>query len=415
MARLLISAVGNRDPYASAGVDGPILTTVTHLQPDEVHLLFSASPNRSSMVREARETQEVIEKQHRATAFLHPLDLPDPTDYDAILGAFRQFASQIREKHHDDEIMVAISSGTPAMQGCWLLLISQRELPGLPFYTSDPQFVEEGKIPVRGVSIGFLQEDALLKISKQHYQNFHFYSASRALKNLSQASPDADRRQRAEILSRYCEALALWDDYRLKEAKGKLREAERWFPTARVKREVLEQLVSDQKRSTTEESILIFTDLFHNAERCFRRGQYADALARTMRTYEGVLKWWLRNHHGVPGNLNELEIGKREKIKKFLDKRSLRLDPRGHLMRHAVERLLLEFFGDKSIESWIQKLDPLAELRNSSIVAHGTQEVAKAKAAEGLAILKELLVECGCNLDEYPMASEKLLSESISI
>jgi len=78
-------------------------------------------------------------------------------------------------------------------------------------------------------------------------------------------------------------------------------------------------------------------------------------------------------------------------------------------------KLLLKFFEDKSIESWMQKLDPLAELRNSSIVAHGTQEISKAKAAEGLAILRGLLVECGCGLDEYPMASEKLLSESISM
>ena len=408
MADILITAVGNRDPKDEKGngMNGPILTAVEAVAPSEVYLVFTSPPAKSYTQNRAIATQDLLERAYNVKTRMFPVHLPDPTDYDSVLSAFRRICDEIRSSFEEKSVSVTISSGTPAMQAAWLLLVSQGILPAVPYYVPHPDFVELGHAPVREVSIGFLQEDALIKTARLQYRSFQFHAAARDLTTLSESCNHASRRKSSSYLARFCEALGLWDDYRLRMAAGKLREVSRWIAPASELEAILRQLPEDEK----EETPLILTDLYHNADRSYHRGQYADSLARSLRTYEGVLRLYLRMQYGMPVRLKEIDGEKRKEIVKFFDQSGIRLDEEGHLMRRNIQHLLAEYFKDEKFIDWQNEMDILANLRNRSIVAHGTQEIRSEAAEKALRVLKDILISCRCNVDDYPIASERLMA-----
>lgn len=116
MAQILIAAVGNRDPYDERKNQGPILTTISYLKSDSALLVYNKPPAVRNMEANALQTKKVLEESHNISMDLYPVDLPDPSDYDAVLDAYRGIVEKIREKYHRDALKVAISPGTPAIQ-----------------------------------------------------------------------------------------------------------------------------------------------------------------------------------------------------------------------------------------------------------------------------------------------------------
>ncbi len=134
--RILLSFVGAHDPYGESLVEGarqngPILQMLRCRPFDGVILFITPK-----MVDRTRQTVEAIENawssMHIETKNLNRLD--DPTDHIEILKYLRRFVLEIISAHPESEFAVSISSGTPSMHACWLLLAAEGSLPARLLY-----------------------------------------------------------------------------------------------------------------------------------------------------------------------------------------------------------------------------------------------------------------------------------------
>ncbi|MFH1733444.1 MAG: hypothetical protein ABIE92_01935 [bacterium] len=123
MKRILINAVGMQDPFNKENRDGPILTAIPELKPDEIYFIYTAPPARSNTEKEVYDTRDELLKRTSANVHLCSLYLENPSDYDTVLQKFREIALEFRELTTEEELAVLISSGIPAMQACWAILI----------------------------------------------------------------------------------------------------------------------------------------------------------------------------------------------------------------------------------------------------------------------------------------------------
>jgi len=128
---------------------GPILTVVAERSFDWVYLFTTPK------------AAEISEKTATAITERHPgvkveiLEVPlkDPTNYLGILRQLRSHFKKLNEAHPDAEYSISVSSGTPHMHACWLLLAASGEIPATILQSTPPEFVPEGKPLVREIDI----------------------------------------------------------------------------------------------------------------------------------------------------------------------------------------------------------------------------------------------------------------------
>lgn len=135
---MLITFTGFNDPYAKSVIEGeartgPILSLLSVRQFDEVVLLSTPAT-----VELTKSTAEAISGAAVTVRFLQ---LPDPTDYLAILRELRRECQVVRRDNLDAELFVATASGTPQMHACWFLLTASGELPATLLHVRPPRFV----------------------------------------------------------------------------------------------------------------------------------------------------------------------------------------------------------------------------------------------------------------------------------
>ncbi len=147
----LISFVGTTDGLLASEGKGPIITAVRELKPTEVTLIVTEGDNDrndyqafAGIVKKAIIDVSASVKVRRVT-----MDLADPTDHNDIYPKLRSIVTTIAET--STELVGAISSGTPSMQVCWILLAESGEAPIKLIRTVDPQL---SKRTVRDVSLG---------------------------------------------------------------------------------------------------------------------------------------------------------------------------------------------------------------------------------------------------------------------
>jgi len=139
---VLLSFIGFHDPYGRSVVDGqrqagPILTALAEREFDAV-VLF-ATPG-SDERTEA--THSAVREHHpKCPVTLMQLAIEDPTDYSSIFHELRQSLSAVQKKFPDSELCVSVSSGTPHMHACWIMLVASGELPATLIQSRPPQFV----------------------------------------------------------------------------------------------------------------------------------------------------------------------------------------------------------------------------------------------------------------------------------
>ena len=115
----------------------------------------------------------------------------------------------------------------------------------------------------------------------------------------------SSRRNVAELVAKALKAYSMWDLLHYREAYQRLASIERkWRDTVdagdiavilRKQADFLSHLESEIEKETPENLV----DILFNAERCFARKAYTDALARFWRIYEGILYYRLREEHGI--------------------------------------------------------------------------------------------------------------------
>ena len=139
---VLLSFVGFHDPYGRSVVDGqkqagPILTALAEREFDAVVLLATPGSERST-----EPTLTAIADHHpQCPATLVRLSIDDPTDYTSIFAELRRSLANIQEQFSDASLWVSVSSGTPHMHACWLMLVASGELSATLIQSRPPQFV----------------------------------------------------------------------------------------------------------------------------------------------------------------------------------------------------------------------------------------------------------------------------------
>jgi len=152
--QILLSFTGYHDPFAETALEGdestgPILTALSVRPFDAACLLVTPK------LRERSElTREAIHQRHPAIEVaLLETPLADPTNHRGILRQLRQHFRRIHQKHPEADFSISISSGSPHMHACWLLLVASGEIPAVIFQTTPPQFVPEGRSRVTEIDL----------------------------------------------------------------------------------------------------------------------------------------------------------------------------------------------------------------------------------------------------------------------
>ncbi len=441
--KVLLSCVGRNDPVSEeTNEEGAILTSVRKLRPDYVILfptqehpagVWSSTWDNAKMAQEFLcdpEFKEIGVKN----CTLYPLCLEDPRDYREILRQLRDHIDRILrgEDFRLSEIFVNLSSGTPQMEACWLVLGNAGYLPNARFYQVARPSLTQRTIDERvsGVDISFLEEDLLIEGFRRDIELGAYELAERNMRKLAKITTYLDRKALFEVLTELMEAYASWDrlDYvKARDRIGKtLRTIQRFPNLSSLRSLVQEQLqVAGSLAAATTEDFFILTDIYHNAVRKFNRAAYADSTARSWRLVEGVYYYRLRQL-GVdpfePGNSRD------EQVLEFMKERRYRLDR--PLLFYEAQDVLHNFdkdwlfslrntqLGEIQLDVPVGKssvnnaMCKIREIRNKSIVAHGTASVDHRQAAVSLALAKT----CLCyafkgkkqEIEQYPFSYHKV-------
>lgn len=153
--KVLISFAGNNDAGALAEKpDGAVLTALKNEKFDGVILLYNHSPEAkvdySKVVYYL--DSEIKSRKLARKVVITELPIENVTDHNHIYAILKDFADALI-KNQGVEFTAAISSGTPAMQVCWILLAESgdfsEEFPLRLIQVSDPKFGPSQNIPVK--------------------------------------------------------------------------------------------------------------------------------------------------------------------------------------------------------------------------------------------------------------------------
>ncbi|NUN09710.1 MAG: hypothetical protein HUU54_11090 [Ignavibacteriaceae bacterium] len=153
--KVLLSFVGTNDSACLQGEgEGAILTALKNEKFDELILLFN---NRAVKEFTFEDIAVMIKKTALGRKLVRKVDLVelpinDVTDHNEIYRILREVSAQL-PRNKDIEYTAAISSGTPAMQVCWILLAESgdfsTEYPLRLIKVKDPKFGKTGNVEVK--------------------------------------------------------------------------------------------------------------------------------------------------------------------------------------------------------------------------------------------------------------------------
>ena len=128
---------------------GPILTVVAERSFGRVYLF--TTPKAAEI---SEKTATAISERHPGvTVQILEVPLKDPTNYLGILRQIRSHFKKLNAAHPDAAYSISVSSGTPHMHACWLLLAASGEIPATILQSTPPEFVPEGKSLVKEIDI----------------------------------------------------------------------------------------------------------------------------------------------------------------------------------------------------------------------------------------------------------------------
>ena len=388
----MISAVGNRDPYAKDGSEGPVLAAMRKIEPD-ICFLFGTDPgvnevsgNTYNLAIELKGLLKTNEQLKNTKIVPIPLHLPDPTDYKQILINFEKHIKEIRKKYQttNPTYHVNISSGTAQMHAAFLVVLNGIRMNAFIYQVKDPRFVKDKMDRVVEVDITFIEEENFIRRAKRMFDRYDFEQASLELIELGAYTIREKRRVRAELYSRLCDAYKNWDIYDHEKARDIIKEevmkelkrfgVSELYDIVKEQVLVLENVCKDKPRET----IITIKDLMHNADRKRDTCQYIDCLTRYKRLIEGLIACKCK----IDGSkrIDQLPEWARRSLR---DKQG-----NGYFNIHDYFQLYEAKYNKPFFSLQLSdKNKGLSKKRNLSVAAHGMASVTKNEAREAMNIL----------------------------
>ena len=412
--KILISMVGNRDPYSSCSqtgnlTEGSILTLFRHVDPDVVILLPSAvqlAKNTSDTQLNADKTKETLTALcPEVKVLLYPLDLPDPTDYHHLLHLMELAARSILDKvrnEFDNNVAyhVNLSSGTPQMQACWLLLVNGGRLKAKVWQVVAPQWQQGTEPRCREVETEFIEEQNKISRGRNFFAHYYFKAAQDELELLAAATYLPQRALIAEAMAKICEAYHHWDLFQHEKAysmlTGTFERLSRFPEMLQLNNKLKAQIETLQAILTSreKEGETNLLDLFHNAQRRRTAGQFVDCLARFRRLYEGCQNLYIRSELQIEPTTRYRNQPPwvKEIVKKHSDAYYISLSDWEKVLTTKKKRFPVS-------EHLVNEIREYNEKRNKSIVGHGMGSVNKEDAQLAMKLSHNILLGFFGNLD----------------
>jgi transcriptional regulator with PAS, ATPase and Fis domain len=151
--KILFSFIGSHDKPSSASALegevelGPIVSVIEDRRPDVAWLLVT--PNYSDIAKEIE--ADIKARFPKTEVRLKEVGLKDPTNHLGILSQLRKQAGMVRKEFPDAEYGVFLTSGTPAMHACLLLLVASGEFPARLFISTPSRFLKKDQDRIREV------------------------------------------------------------------------------------------------------------------------------------------------------------------------------------------------------------------------------------------------------------------------
>jgi len=150
----LLTFTGYHDPYnnsngAGEKTAGPILTVLANKSFQRVILFYT----KSTLERSVATKEKINHHYPDIEVATVCLQIKDPTNH---LGILRQLRIELKEHaptSADSQYSISISSGTPHMHACWLLLVASGELTAKILQPQRPEHVKPGKSPVQEINL----------------------------------------------------------------------------------------------------------------------------------------------------------------------------------------------------------------------------------------------------------------------
>lgn len=153
---ILLTFAGNRDPFNAeivTGVftDGPVLTLLSERSFAAVHIF--TTPN--TLLNAQRLQQEIAARTENCRTRIHNIDIPDPTDYEALFLRMSGLCREILKEYRDQKpaCSIATASGTPQMQTVWFLLAQSGLVPAALLKITPPRFLRSGQKAVAEIRL----------------------------------------------------------------------------------------------------------------------------------------------------------------------------------------------------------------------------------------------------------------------
>lgn len=118
--KILLSFIGNHDPYANKEKSlGPILSILQKRKFDKLYLLFSHDRYWKSL----NETHAYCNLNYPSMKVKYRfIDALNPIDHNIIYPAMYKIVRKISDDNPKGEFTISLTSGTPTMHACWILL-----------------------------------------------------------------------------------------------------------------------------------------------------------------------------------------------------------------------------------------------------------------------------------------------------
>ena len=175
MKRILFSPVGSTDPISSQR-DGALLHIIREYRPDKVILFLSKEINRYENTDNRysyclNKLQEMIGKKIEFEWMIRE-DLVDVHLFDPILLDFKEILEDLCSSiEEEDELLLNISSGSPAMKSALQTLTAFTERPMIPIQVSSPNREVNTHEDVKGDYDVELQWELNLDNSDETFEN----------------------------------------------------------------------------------------------------------------------------------------------------------------------------------------------------------------------------------------------------
>jgi len=146
MKKLLLTFTGFQDPYSKGlvGEDeqpGPILSLLRANTFDKI-ILFSTPKTENNTLA----TRDAVSSEFPNIGIeTRYLPLNDPIDYFAILKGLRSHIREICENTSNTNYYISVTSGTPQMHACWILLAVSGEIPARILNVRPDKFVSKDR------------------------------------------------------------------------------------------------------------------------------------------------------------------------------------------------------------------------------------------------------------------------------